>query len=160
MTADDFATVRKRLALGAARATRSADEITVAAPIGAAYVDSQSQRRQFVEQYKVGIARVIVGTWAIEEQRDCLAEDFPEDVKAVEAAWARAADPMDAMPAAVAAVTDEMVESRTIVGARTPKEIHKVLVELKTLGIDLPMLPMPIGKPDEAGRILEEMINA
>ncbi len=163
MTTDEYATLRKQLAVGAARAGRSADEITFAAPIDAAYVvdesQRESQRRQFLQQRKWELARMIFGTWAIEERGERLAQDFPEEVKAMEAAWAAEADPMEAMRAASEAVTDEMVDSRTIVGVRTPKEIHKALVELKSLGVDLPILPMPPGRPDEARRILEEVIS-
>ena len=102
---------------------------------------------------------MIVGPWAIAERRERLARDFPEEVKAVEAAWAENVEPVEAMRAAIEAITDEMVDSRTIVGVRTPKEIHKALVESKSLGADLPIVPMPPGDSDEAGRILEEVIN-
>jgi len=37
--------------------------------------------------------------------------------------------------------------------------VHKELVDLQSLGVDLPMLPMPPGNPDEAGRILEGVIT-
>ena len=159
MTTDEYATLRKQLVVGAARVARSADDITVATPIGAVYVDDESQRRLFVQQHKLGLARMIVGTWAIEERRERLAQDFPEEVKAVEAAWEGEQEPLEAMGMAVEAVTDEMVESRTMVGFRTPKEIHKALIELKSVGVGLAMLPMPPGKPDDAGRILEALIN-
>ena len=166
MTTDELTTLRTQLAVGAARAERGADELTVAAAIGAAYIvdesQRESQRRQFLQQRKWELARMIVGTWAIPERRESLARDFPKEVKAVEAAWAAEADPMEASRAASAPVTDEMVGSRTIGGHElvgTPKEIHKALVELKSLGVDLPIVAMPPGSPDEVGRILEEVIN-
>ena len=154
---DQYGALRERLAAGAVRAGRNANEITVAAPISIAYVldDSQreSQRKQFVQQRRRDVARMIVGLWATDESRDRLARDFPEEVKAVEAAWATDQD------AVVAAITDEMVEAETIVGVGTPQEIHEALIELRALGADLPILPMPPGNPDEAGRILEELIK-
>ena len=167
MTTDEYATLRRRLAVGAARAGRSADEITFATPIGAVYVVDESQRerqrQRLVQQRKGGLARMIVGTWAVEERRERVARDFPEQVKAVEAAWAEELDPTEAMRAAIEAVTDEMVGSRTTIGVRepvgTPQEIHKALVELKSLGVDLPIVAMPPGSPDETGRILQEVIN-
>ncbi len=154
---DQYGALRERLAAGAARAGRNANEMTVATPIPVAYVldesQRESQRRQFVQQRKRSVARMIVGLWATDESRERLARDFPEEVKAVEAAWATDRD------AVVAAITDEMVDKVTIVGAGTPKEIHRTLVDLQSVGVDLPMLPMPPGNPDEAGRILEELIK-
>ncbi len=165
MTTDEFTTLRTQLAVGATRAGRGADELTVASSIGAAYVvdesQRESQRRQLVQQRKAELARMIVGPWAIPERRERLAQDFPEEVRAAEAAAAEA-DPMEATRAASEAVTDEMVDSRTLVGHElvgTPKEIHKVLVELKSLGVDLPIVAMPPGSPDEVGSILEEVIE-
>lgn len=159
-TVDEYSILRGQLAVGAARVARSAGDITVAVPIGVVYDDDESRRRQLVQQHKLEFARVIVGPWAIEEQKERLAQDFPEEVQAVEVAWARRADdPAEAMRAAFAAVTDEMVESRTMVTARTPSEIHKALIQLQSQGIDLPVLRMPTGTPDEAGRILDALIN-
>jgi alkanesulfonate monooxygenase SsuD/methylene tetrahydromethanopterin reductase-like flavin-dependent oxidoreductase (luciferase family) len=165
MTTDEYDSVRTQLAVGAARAGRSADEITCAVPIVTAYVidesQRESQRQQFLQQRKWGLARMIVGTWATKERRQRLAQDFPEQVKAVEDAWTTEADPMKAM-AACESVTDEMVDSRMIGGHEcvgTAKEIHKALVELKSLGVDLPIVVMPSGSPDDVGRILEEVIN-
>ena len=154
---DQHGALRERLRVGAARAGRNASEMTVAVPIPLAYVldESQrgSQRRQFVQQRKRSVARMIVGLWATDESRERLARDFPKDVKAVEAAWATDRD------AAVAAITDAMVDKVTIVGVGTPKEIHGALIDLQSLGVDLPMLPMPPGNPDEAGRVLEDLIT-
>ena len=155
---DQYGALRERLAAGAARAGRNASEITVAAPISVAYVldesQRESQRKEFVQQRRRGVVRMIVGLWATDESRERLARDFPEEVKAVEAAWATDRD------AVVAAITDEMVDKMTIIGVGAPQEIHKALVDLQSLGVDLPMLPMPPGNPDEAGRILEELIKA
>ena len=154
---DLYGAFHERLAAGAARAGRNANEITVAATISVAYVidesQRESQRRQFVQQRKPRIARSIAGLWATEEYKERLARDFPEEVKAVEAAW------VNDREAAVAAITDEMVEAETIVGVGTPQEIHEALIELRALGADLPILPMPPGNPDDPGRILEELIK-
>ncbi len=38
-------------------------------------------------------------------------------------------------------------------------ETGEALVELKSLGVDLPIVAMPPGSPDEVGRILEEVIG-
>ncbi len=153
---DDYADVRERLALGAVRAGRSADEITVVAAVSAAYLDEsqrESQRCQFIQQRKSLIARRIVGLWATRESRDQLARQFPAEVRAVEAEWRNGPE------AAAAAVTAEMVDALTPVGVRTPKEIRKALLELRELGANVLSLPMPPGNPDEAGRILEDLIN-
>lgn len=154
---DEYGTLRERLAKGAARAGRSMDDITVAPAIPAGYIlhesQRESQRQQFFQQHRRGIARTIAGLWATEEYKERLARDFPDEVKAVEAAW------VNDREAAVAAITDEMVEEETIVGVGTPQEIHEALIESRALGADLPILPMPPGNPDEVGRILEELIQ-
>ena len=116
MTTDELTTLRGQLGVGAARVGWAVDEITVAAAIGAAYVVDESQRREFLQQRKWELARMIFGTWAIPERRESLARDFPKEVKAVEAALAAEADPMEATRAASATVTDEMVASRTLGG--------------------------------------------
>ncbi len=84
MAADQYATLRKRLAVGAARAGRSADKITVAVPTGAAYVldesHRESQRRQFVQQNKTGVFRMFAGIWASDDSKERLALYFPVEL--------------------------------------------------------------------------------
>jgi alkanesulfonate monooxygenase SsuD/methylene tetrahydromethanopterin reductase-like flavin-dependent oxidoreductase (luciferase family) len=147
---DRYVTVRRRLDRGARRAGRSGGDLTVAPYLTTGYVLDESQRAQVTLQAKQPVA-FYIGRMGVFYKEMLAREGYPEDVKAIEAAWE------GGQGAAMEAVPDRMVENIAIIG--TPKEIHGQLFELRTLGVDLPVLSMPPGNPDQAGRVLDEVMN-
>jgi len=147
---DRYGALRRRLDAGAAKVGRSGRDITVAPYVTTGYVLDESQRRQAIQQAK-GPISYYVGRMGVFYKEMLAREGFPEEVKAIDAAWA------EGQAAAVAAVPDYMIEKTAIVG--TPKEIHQTLIEWQALGVDLPVLSMPPGNPDQAGRVLDTVMN-
>lgn len=77
---------------------------------------------------------------------------YEDDVRAVQQAWER----RDAA-AAAAAVSERLLNSTTIAG---PVEAcREKLHELRALGADLPIVPMPAGDPTQVGRQLERLLR-
>lgn len=145
-----YASVRRRLERGAQKAGRRASDITVAPYLTTGYVLDESQREAVKRQSKQPVSFYIgrMGTF----YKEMLArEGYPEETNAIEAAWGGGQE------AAIDAVPDYMVENIAVVG--TPREIHEQLLDLQRLGVDLPLLSMPPGNPDQAGRVLEEVIK-
>lgn len=77
---------------------------------------------------------------------------YGEEVRAIRAAWAR----RDAT-AAAAAVSDRLLQATTIVG--TAAAATDRLRELRAMGADLPIVPLPAGSPADAGRLLETLLR-
>ena len=147
---DRYASLRRRLDTGAAKGGRGGGDITVAPYITTGYVLDESQRRQAMQQAK-GPISYYVGRMGVFYKEMLAREGFPEEVRAIEAAWE------GGQGAAIEAVPDAMIEKTAIVG--TPKEIHQTLIEWQALGVDLPVLSMPPGNPDRAGRVLDAVMN-
>ena len=76
---------------------------------------------------------------------------FAEEVAAIQRAWA------DGPKAASAAVSDALLDATALVG--TPAEVRAKLRAWAALGVDQPLLTMPLGTPDEAGRVLAALIE-
>ncbi len=145
-----YGSVRQRLERGAGKAGRSGSDIIVAPYLTTGYVLEEEQRPAVRRQAKQPVSFYIgrMGTF----YKEMLArEGYPEETKTIEAAWEGGQD------AAIDAVPDYMSDNIVLVG--TPKEIHRQLVELQGLGVDLPLISMPPGNPDQAGRILEEVMK-
>ena len=145
-----YQSVRTRLDRGSRKAGRSGSDIVVAPYLTTGYVLDESQRSAVKRQAKQPVSFYIgrMGTF----YKEMLArEGYPAETAAIEAAWGGGQD------AAIDAVPDYMADNIAVVG--TPKEIHQQLVELQGMGVDLPLLSMPPGSPDQAGRILEEVMK-
>ena len=142
--------MRQRLARGAKKAGRDGSDIVVAPYLTTGYVLDESQRDAVKRQTKQPVSFYIgrMGTF----YKEMLArEGYPSETAAIEAAWSGGQD------AAIDAVPDYMSENIVVLG--TPKEIHRQLVELQGKGVDLPLISMPPGNPDQTARILDEVMN-
>ncbi len=147
---DKYASVRARLARGAKKAGRDASSLVVAPYLTTGYVLDEAQRAAIQRQSKQPVA-FYIGRMGVFYKEMLAREGYAEETKAIEAAWEGGQD------AAVDAVPDYMNKNIAVVG--TPKEIHQQLEELKGLGVDVPLISMPPGNPDQAGRVLEEVMN-
>ena len=147
---DRYHLLRKRLDSGARRGSRSGDDITLAPYITATYVLDESQREQARRASKQPLAWYI-GRMGVFYKQMLAREGYAGEVAAVEAAWGNGQE------AAIDAVPDAMAANIAVTG--TPREIHSQLAQLVAGGIDTPLLTMPPGNPDEAGRVLEELLN-
>jgi alkanesulfonate monooxygenase SsuD/methylene tetrahydromethanopterin reductase-like flavin-dependent oxidoreductase (luciferase family) len=147
---DKYTSVRQRLDRGAKRSGRTGSDIVVAPYLTTGYVLDESQRAAVHRQSKQPISWY-VGRMGVFYKEMLAREGYPEETKAIEAAWGGGQD------AAIDAVPDYMSDNITVVGS--PKEIHAQLVELQGLGVDMPVISMPPGNPDVAGRVLEEVMK-
>ena len=77
---------------------------------------------------------------------------YEAEVRAIRDAWERR-DPA----AAAAAVSDRLLHSTSIAGS--VEECAESLVELRQLGADLPIVPLPPGDPLVVGRLLERLLR-
>lgn len=147
---DKYGSVRQRLDRGAKKAGRSGADIVVAPYLTTGYVLDEAQREAVHRQAKQPVSFYIgrMGTF----YKEMLArEGYPTETAAIEAAWGGGQD------AAIDAVPDYMADNIAVVG--TPKEIHQQLMQLQSVGVDMPVLSMPPGDPDQAGRILDTVMN-
>jgi alkanesulfonate monooxygenase SsuD/methylene tetrahydromethanopterin reductase-like flavin-dependent oxidoreductase (luciferase family) len=145
-----YGSVRQRLDRGAKKRERSGADVIVAPYLTTGYVLDESQRDAVRRQSKQPLAWYI-GRMGVFYKEMLAREGYPQETAAVEAAWGGGQD------AAIDAVPDHMADNVVVVG--TPKEIHAQLVELTALGVDVPVISMPPGNPDQAGRVLEEVMN-
>ena len=76
---------------------------------------------------------------------------YEEEVAAIRRGWEQGPE------AAAAAIPDAMLDDTAIVG--TPAEVRARLDAWAALGVAQPLLSMPPGTPDEAGRVLEALIR-
>lgn len=77
---------------------------------------------------------------------------YEAEVRAIHAAWER----RDAA-AAAAAVSDRLLRSTAIAGS--VDQCAEALAELRALGADLPIVPLPAGDPADVGRTLERLLR-
>ena len=145
-----YQSVRTRLDRGARKAGRSGSDIVVAPYLTTGYVLDESQRAAVKRQAKQPVS-FYIGRMGTFYKEMLTREGYSAETAAIEAAWGGGQD------AAIDAVPDYMADNIAVVG--TPKEIHQQLVELQSMGVDLPLLSMPPGSPDQAGRILEEVMK-
>jgi len=147
---DKYAGVRSRLERGARKAGRSGSDVMVAPYLTTGYVTDESRRAQVFQASKQGIA-FYIGRMGVFYKEMLAREGYAKEVPEIEGAWTGGQD------AAMAAVPDYMAANITVVG--TPKEIHNQLIEVRSLGVDVPVISMPPGNPDEAGKILDTVMN-
>jgi alkanesulfonate monooxygenase SsuD/methylene tetrahydromethanopterin reductase-like flavin-dependent oxidoreductase (luciferase family) len=76
---------------------------------------------------------------------------YAAEVAAIQAGW------REGQPAAVAAVSDAMLDDTAIVG--TPTEIRTQLAEWGARGLDEALLNLPPGSPDEAAPQLAALMG-
>ena len=77
---------------------------------------------------------------------------YAEDVEAIARAW-ESRDPA----AAALAVSDRLLEATAITGSAA--ECRERLATLRSLGADLPIVPIPAGEPVQFGKLLEELLR-
>jgi alkanesulfonate monooxygenase SsuD/methylene tetrahydromethanopterin reductase-like flavin-dependent oxidoreductase (luciferase family) len=145
-----YGSVRQRLDRGAKKTGRAGSDVVVAPYLTTGYVFDESQRDAVRRQSKQPLAWYI-GRMGVFYKEMLAREGYPQETAAIEAAWSGGQD------AAIDTVPDHMADNVVVVG--TPKEIHAQLVELTNLGVDVPVISMPPGNPDQAGRALDEVMN-
>jgi alkanesulfonate monooxygenase SsuD/methylene tetrahydromethanopterin reductase-like flavin-dependent oxidoreductase (luciferase family) len=145
-----YGSVRQRLDRGAKKTGRAGSDVVVAPYLTTGYVFDESQRDAVRRQSKQPLAWYI-GRMGVFYKEMLAREGYPRETAAIEAAWSGGQD------AAIDTVPDHMADNVVVVG--TPKEIHAQLVELTNLGVDVPVISMPPGNPDQAGRALDEVMN-
>ncbi len=147
----EYPTLQRLLDEGALAAGHPPGNVRVAPYITTAVVPDEAARAQARLRARAPLAFYIgrMGRFYAE----MLARyGFADEVAAVQRAWA------DGPRAAAAAVTDALLDATAIVG--TPAEVRAKLRAWAALGVDQPLLTMPPGTPDEAGRALEALITS
>jgi alkanesulfonate monooxygenase SsuD/methylene tetrahydromethanopterin reductase-like flavin-dependent oxidoreductase (luciferase family) len=147
---DKYQSVRSRLDRGARKAGRSGNDIVVAPYLTTGYVFDEAQREAVRRQSKQPVS-FYIGRMGVFYKEMLAREGYPDETAATEAAWGGGQD------AAIDAVPDYMVDNIAVIG--TPKEIHQQLLDLQKLGVDLPLISMPPGNPDQAARVLQDVMN-
>jgi probable F420-dependent oxidoreductase len=138
--------VRGHLAAGAARAGRDASELTVASLLPAAVGKS---REAAFDSLRPGLA-VYTGYFP-RYARLTAEQGFAAEAEAIAAAWARGDT-----AAAVAAVSDELIDASAIAG--TPEQCRERIAAYRASGIDVPIL-FPSASGPGARAELEELIH-
>ncbi len=145
-----FGELREQLAVGAAKAGRSVDEITIVAQTQTFVLDGDNDEetwqaaRQPLFHY---INRMGSFYWQMLARNG-----FEAEVEASRAAWAERD-----REGAVAAISDAMVREIQPIGPL--ESVREQLQERSELGADVQMLNMPPGDPLEAGRRLEALLR-
>lgn len=144
-----YAELRQQLAEGARRAGRTDAIMEIAPSVGMFITDGNEEevRRRAREPLAYYIGRM--GRFYYEMLQR---HGYEAEVAAVRAAWER----RDAV-AAAAAVSDSMLNDINVVGS--VDECAEGLDELRSLGVDVPVVALPPGSPSEAGRVLERLLR-
>jgi F420-dependent oxidoreductase-like protein len=144
-----YAELRQQLAEGAKRAGRTDAVIEIAPSIGMFITDGNEEavRQRAREPLAFYIGRM--GRFYYEMLQR---HGYEAEVAAVRAAWERRDS-----AAAAAAVSDSMLKDINVVGS--VDECAEGLEELRSLGVDVPVVALPPGSPSEAGRILERLMR-
>lgn len=145
-----YAELRRQLEEGAKAAGRDGSGIEIAPSLGFFLTDgadAEEVRRRAREPLAYYIGRM--GRFYYEMLQR---HGYEQEVAAVRAAWERR-DPA----AAAAAVSDRMLEDINVVGS--VDAAAEKLDELRSLGVDVPLIRLPDGGPTEVGRILERLMR-
>ena len=140
------AAVRGHLAVGATRARRDIENITITSLLPIAVADS---REEALDSLRPGFA-AYTGYFPRYAQRT-IDQGFADEATAITEAWARGD-----LTAASAAVSDELIDASAIAG--TPMECRKRIQEYRASGIDVPILFPDVSGPD-AKDTLEEVLR-
>ena len=144
-----FETLREQLAVGAARADRSADAITIAPFTNTYDLDGQDDEQQWRAARQPlfhYINRMGSFYWQMLSHNG-----FEAEVAASREAW-KERD----MEGAFDALSEEMVREIQVIGPAD--SVREQLQERAALGADLQMISMPEGPPAEAGAHLEALL--
>jgi alkanesulfonate monooxygenase SsuD/methylene tetrahydromethanopterin reductase-like flavin-dependent oxidoreductase (luciferase family) len=134
---------------GAKKAGKSRADITVAPAITMVITEGGSvEERRMQARAPIAFYVGRMGTYYYEMLQR---HGFEKEVADIQAAWKN----RDAKGAA-AAVSDRMLEQTAVVG--TLDECKEDLDERRSLGVDLPILPMPGRDASEMGKILEKLL--
>ncbi len=137
--------VRRHLAVGAARARRDTGDITITSLLPTAVAAS---REEALDRLRPGFA-AYTGYFP-RYARMTADQGFAEEATAITEAWAQG----DSV-AASAAVSDELIDASSIAG--TPTECRKRIQEYRACGIDIPILFPDVSGP-YAKDALEEIL--
>ncbi|MEX2246528.1 MAG: LLM class flavin-dependent oxidoreductase [Dehalococcoidia bacterium] len=134
---------------GAQKAGKSRPDITVAPSLVLQLTDGADEA-QVRRQARAPIA-FYAGRMGSYYHEMLSRNGFEQEVRDIRAAW----DRRDA-PAAAAAVSDRMLDQTAIVGPL--ERCRQELDERRSLGMDLPLIPMPAGDASAMGRTLERLL--
>jgi alkanesulfonate monooxygenase SsuD/methylene tetrahydromethanopterin reductase-like flavin-dependent oxidoreductase (luciferase family) len=144
-----YGELRAQLAAGAAAAGRDPRRIEIAPTVSLFITDGDEEeaRRRAREPLAFYIGRMGRFYYQLLERNG-----YAQEVAAVRAAWERR-DPA----AAVAAVSDRLLEDTGVVGPLDA--CAEKLDALRALGADVPIIALPAGEPAAVGRVLERLLR-
>lgn len=145
-----YGELRQLLAEGAKRAGRDPSTIQIAPSVGLFITDGTNEdemRNRAREPLAFYIGRM--GRFYAEMLQR---HGYEAEVAGVRAGWERR-DPA----AAAQAVSDRMLDDINVVGPLDA--CAEKLDELRTLGVDVPLVALPQGEPKDVGRILERLMR-
>jgi F420-dependent oxidoreductase-like protein len=143
-----MAALRATLDAASQAAGRPAGSVQIAPYITCALIANEEQREMARLLARAPIAWYIgrMGTFYADMLRR---NGFSDDVAAVLAGWQTGPD------AANAAVSDAMLDATAIIGL--PKEVAAKLHAWATLGVDEPLISLPIADVETTGRLLADL---
>lgn len=147
---DKYPQLHRLLDEGALAAGRAPGSVAVAPYITCRVVADEAERAQARMEARAPIA-YYVGRMGRFYAEMLARYGFADEVEAIKRAWG------EGPKAAAAAVPDAMLDATAIVG--TVDEVRARLADWADLGVDQPLIGLPPGTPDEAGRVLEALIR-
>jgi F420-dependent oxidoreductase-like protein len=147
---DQYPELRRLLDEGSAAVGRPAGSVAIAPYITSRVVTDEAARAQARDEARGPIA-FYAGRMGRFYAEMLERYGFADEVAAIRRGW------QEGPEAAAAAVSDRMLDATAIVG--TVDEVRAKIDAWAALGVDQPLLSMPPGTPDEAGRVLEALIR-
>lgn len=141
--------LRRLLSEGAATAGRAADDLVIAPSVNLVIVEQGDGEALRAAREPIAHYAGRMGAFYPEM---LTRYGYEAEVRAIRAAWERR-DPA----AAAAAVSDRLLQATSIAG--TVEAAAESLRELRTLGADLPIIPLPPGDPVSLGHTLERLLR-
>jgi alkanesulfonate monooxygenase SsuD/methylene tetrahydromethanopterin reductase-like flavin-dependent oxidoreductase (luciferase family) len=139
--------LRSAMEEGAVAAGRDPSALVVAPSMSMVLVENGEDRRRAREP----IAHYVGRMGAFYPQM-LVRYGYEADVRAIHAAWERRDG-----EAATLAVSDRLLDATAVVGS--VDECAEKLRLMRSLGADLPIVPIPAGEPPQVGRILERLLR-
>lgn len=141
--------LRDLLAEGAALAGRDPSALAIAPSVNMVIADAGTQDADSVAREPIAH---YVGRMGASYPEMLTRFGYEAEVRAIREAWERR-DPA----AAAAAVSDRLLRSTSVAGG--VEQCAESLDELRRLGADLPIVPLPPGDPVVIGRLLERLLR-
>jgi F420-dependent oxidoreductase-like protein len=145
------AEMRELLDEGARIAGRPPHSAVIAPYIGTAILPENATEQDIVaaRQKVAAPLAYYIGKMGVYYAQMLTRSGFSDDVQAVIEGWKQG------MKTAIMAISPRMLDAVSIIG--TPKEVVAKLDQWAAAGVDEPLLTMPAGTPDQAGKQLAEL---